>query len=155
MSLSKSKSSVAPIDTLTVNIENTLKHSGKWDDFLANLGSCQDDFERLKVALGTDEVVDHISKGTVLWEKSLEQAESLRTKGNQYFKSAQYDKALSYYSQAVRVAPHPAQDNSSSAVLALCFGNRLVHVYYKQYIFGVTLSLCVSVTVCENKPSAQ
>ena len=129
MSLSKSRSSVPPIDTLAVDIENTLKHNEKWDDFLANLGRCCDDFERLKVVLGTSEVIDHISTGFVRWEKSMEQAEALRTKGNQYFKSAQYDKALNCYSQAVRFAPHPSQDNTSSTVLALCFGNRWVVVY--------------------------
>lgn len=144
MSLSKSRSSVPTIDTLAVNIENTLKHDGKWDDFLAKLGSCHDDFERLKVVLGTSEVLDHISTGFVRWEKSVEQAESLRTKGNQCFKSAQYDKALTYYSKAVRFAPHPAQDNTNSTVLALCFGNRWVHVQ----LLLLILEWLVCVIVC-------
>ncbi|KAK7098630.1 hypothetical protein V1264_002883 [Littorina saxatilis] len=116
-----------------------LKRNGKWEDFLTKLGDCHDDYERLQVVLGTEEVISHLPSQVEKRCKNLEQAESLRAKGNECFKSAKYAKALDYYSQAVRYAPHPSQDDSGSNMLALCFGNRSAAFFHlKQFQCSLT-----------------
>ncbi|KAL8624076.1 hypothetical protein ACOMHN_019498 [Nucella lapillus] len=129
MSEKKSRT-VVPIKTMEVDIENTLKHNGTWEEAIARLGKCQTNVERLRVVLSTEEALCRLTPDIAREEKSVDRAESLRSAGNEHFKCARYDRALSCYSDAVRYAPHPAHDSSDSSVLALSLGNRSAALFH-------------------------
>lgn len=125
---------VTTTETLVVNIENVLKHSGKWEDFLESFGSQSSDFDRIHLLLNTKEVDELIVPKLIKEGKSVLKAESLRAIGNQHFKLAHYEKALECYSQAICLAPAPENDSSNSSVLALSFGNRSAAFFHlKQF----------------------
>lgn len=125
------------IKTLTSNIENKLKQTGSWVDLMTRFDCCTNDFERMKIVIGSAELVSQINaeiRGYKRTTKSVEAANTLRAAGNELFKSAQYRKAFDCYSQAVCHAPFPAQDDYGSCVLALSFGNRSAALFHlKQF----------------------
>lgn len=61
--------------------------------------------------------------------KSRDESRRMRESGNNHFKHGNYIEALNQYTQAVRFAPYPSQENEDDESLALALANRSAALY--------------------------
>lgn len=76
--------------------------------------------------------------------KSTEESNRLRQLGNKLYKSEDCEAALHYYTEAVKFAPYPSQDNHDES-LALALANRSATLYalrrYRLCLFDIDLAV--------------
>lgn len=142
------------IDNLRSDSELITLHYDGSQAFRDKLMSCQSNFERFRLLWTDQELKGQLTKSFLStfgpsdritkYEKSISESDRLRSLGNKSFRNDKHEEALNLYTQAVKFAPHPTEENPDTS-LALALANRSAALYnlnrFKLCLLDVELAL--------------